>query len=65
MKDLEEQIIDILNKSQNEFKGINEANLDSAFHIEKLIEKKLRVMYFAGLEMNDFDESLLKIKLST
>lgn len=36
----QEQIIDILNNSQKEFKGINEANLDSADILKALFEKQ-------------------------
>lgn len=35
----QEQIIDILNMSQQDFKGINEANLDSAEVIMAVFEK--------------------------
>lgn len=36
----QEQIIDILNNSQKEFKGINEANLDSADTLVAMFEKQ-------------------------
>lgn len=50
----QEQILDILNNSQKEFNGVNEANLDSADILAAMFEKQK--LEFAIEQLKEFKD---------
>lgn len=55
-----EQIIEQLEKSQNEYNGLNEANDDAAFYIAAEFEKKGKEMvkFASWLRLNNYTTSV-------